>query len=280
MSPFILTAVLLAALLHAIWNALIKVSGDRLVVMAVTAFSTSLLALPFVFLLPAPERASWPFLFLSMCIHTTYMTMLVRAYGHGDFVQIYPLARGSAPLLTALLGFLLLQESLSSNEMAGMALIVASILGFAGERIGGIRQLTGAALGYSLLTGLCITGYSLVDGQGARLAANSHSYTAWMFLLHGMLFPLVAWLRRRGQLFSSARRVWKPGLAVAIISALAYWIVIWAFSQERIAPVAVLRETSVAFAAVISAFIIKEKLTRMRVLLILLIIAGIVLLAG
>lgn len=280
MSAAVISAVLLAALLHAIWNAMIKVSGDRLVIMAVTAFATALLALPFVLLLPAPAPASWPLLFLSMCIHTTYMSLLVRAYGHGEFVQIYPLARGSAPLLTALLGFLLLQETLSPNELAGMLLIVLSILGFAGERIGGIRQLNGSALTYSLLTGLCISAYSLVDGQGARLAANSHAYTAWMFLLHGALFPLLAMSRRQGEFFGSARKVWKPGLAVAIISALAYWIVIWAFSQERIAPVAVLRETSVAFAALISALLIKERLTPVRGLLILLIIAGIVLLSS
>jgi len=280
MAPTILGAVLLAAFLHAVWNAMIKVSGDRLVIMAVTAFATSLLALPFVLLLPAPARESWPLLVLSLCIHTTYMLMLVRAYGHGEFVQIYPLARGSAPLLTAFLGFLLLGESLTAREIAGVGLIIASILGFAAERVGGIRQLSQAALAYSLLTGLCITAYSLVDGQGARLAANSHSYTAWMFLLHGTLFPLIAVFRRRGRFMATAGAVWKPGIAVALISALAYWIVIWAFSQERIAPVAVLRETSVAFAALISAFLIKEKFSAQRAVLILLIIAGIVLLAG
>jgi len=259
---------------------MIKISGDRLVIMAVTAFATSMLAIPFVLLLPAPAPSSWPFLFFSMCIHTIYMLVLVRAYGHGDFVQIYPLARGSAPLLTALLGFLLLREVLSVNEMAGMALIVVSIVGFAGEKIGGMRQLSGSALLYSLLTGLCITAYSLVDGQGARLSGNSHSYTAWMFLLHGLLFPSIALARRRQVFFANARLVWKSGIVVAIISAIAYWIIIWAFSQERIAPVAVLRETSVAFAALISMFLIKERFTVTRVILILLIIAGIVLLSS
>lgn len=269
---------LLAAILHAIWNAIIKISGDRLVIMAVTAMSTSLLALPFVILLPPPAQQSWPFLILSMCIHTAYMLMLVRAYGHGDFVQIYPLARGSAPLLTALLGYLLLGESLRPAEMMGMLLIIASILGFASEKIGGIQQLTRSALAYSLITGLCITGYSLTDGYGARAATNSHSYAAWMFLLHGMLFPLVACYRRKGVFLARARLVWRKGVAVAIISAMAYWIVIWAFSQERIAPIAVLRETSVAFAALISTFVIKEPMTPKRIMFIGFIIFGVVLL--
>ena len=258
---------------------MIKISGDRLVTMAVTTFATSILALPFVLLLPSPAPPSWIFILLSLGVHTTYMLLLVHAYGHGEFVQIYPLARGSAPLLTALLGYLLLGEALSINESAGMALIVVSIIGFAGEKIGGMRQLTSSALFYSLLTGLCITSYSLIDGQGARLAGNSHSYTAWMFLLHGLLFPAIALSRRKQVFFANVRQVWKSGIIVAIISAIAYWIVIWAFSQERIGPVAVLRETSVAFAALLSAFLIKEKITATRVLLILLIIAGIVLLS-
>ena len=112
MSPLIFGAVLFAALLHATWNALIKVSGDRLVIMAVTTVSASIMVFPLLFLFPFPARESWPFLGLSAIVHTFYMLLLVRSYGLGDFAQVYPLSRGSAPLLTALLGFLLLQETM------------------------------------------------------------------------------------------------------------------------------------------------------------------------
>ena len=279
MSPLIFSAVLFAALLHAVWNALIKVSGDRLVIMAVTTATTSVLVLPLLFILPLPARESWPLLGMSACIHTLYMLLLVKAYGFGEFAQVYPLSRGSAPLLTAVLAYLLLQESMTSNELLGMLLIVSGIFGLMLERRAGMLRLSRPALIYSLLTGLSITAYSLVDGTGARLSGNSHSFVAWMFFVDGCMVPLVAyWRRPRTVLVSTIKVVWKSGLAVAILSAVGYWIIVWAFSQERIALVATLRETSVLFAMLISIFIIKESFSWLRLGIILLLGSGIVLL--
>lgn len=279
MSPVVLAAVLFAALLHAVWNALIKVSGDRLVVIAVTTIASSLLAVPFLFLLPFPAAAAWPYLMLTVGLHSGYMLLLVRAYGLGDFAQIYPLSRGSAPLLTALLGFLLLGETMTLSELLGMALIVSGIFALAAERIAGIRQLSRAALLYSLLTGVFITAYSLVDGSGARVAGNSFSYIAWLFFLDGWVVPiLTVWRRPRSLLISALRDVWKVGLLVALLSTVGYAMVVWGFSQERIAPVAVLRETSVLFAMLISVFVLKERLSLLRITIVILIVSGIVLL--
>ncbi len=279
MSGLIFSAVLLAALLHAIWNALIKVSGDRLVIMGVTTAATSILVIPALFLLPLPASESWPYLVLSACVHTFYMLVLVRAYGLGDFAQVYPLSRGSAPLLTAILGFLLLNEAMDSSEILGMLLIVTGIFGLTLETSAGVLQLSRPALFYSLLTGLCITAYSLVDGMGVRLAGNSLSFTLWMFFLDGFMVPLVAIARRPGNVLrSTIIAVWKPGLLVALLSTLGYAIILWAFSQERIAPVAVLRETSVLFAMLISVLLIKENFSLLRTGIALLILLGIVLL--
>ncbi|MEX0618369.1 MAG: EamA family transporter [Pseudohongiellaceae bacterium] len=279
MSPVIITVVLTAACLHAVWNALIKISGDRLVVMAVTTALASILVIPALFVLPLPAVESWPYLLASACIHSFYMLLLVRAYSHGDFTQIYPLARGSAPLLTALLGFLLLGEALQVSEMVGMFLVIAGIFAISLERADGVRQLSAAALFYSLLTGFFITSYSLVDGVGARLAGNSHSYTAWMFLLDGFLVPAVAVWRRPGPvLWASIAQVWKSGVLVALMSTAGYWLIIWAFTQERIAPVAVLRETSVLFAMLISILALGEKVSGRRIVIILVVVNGVVLL--
>lgn len=279
MSPVVLAAVLFAALLHAVWNALIKVSGDRLVVIAVTTIASSLLAVPFLFLLPFPAAAAWPYLMLTVGLHSGYMLLLVRAYGLGDFAQIYPLSRGSAPLLTALLGFLLLGETMTLSELLGMALIVSGIFALAAERIAGIRQLSRAALLYSLLTGVFITAYSLVDGSGARVAGNPFSYIAWLFFLDGWVVPiLTVWRQPRSLLISALRDVWKVGLLVALLSTVGYAMVVWGFSQERIAPVAVLRETSVLFAMLISVFVLKERLSLLRITIVILIVSGIVLL--
>ena len=279
MSPLILGAVLLAAALHAVWNALIKVSGDRLVIMAVTTATTSVLVIPILFYLPSPAPASWPYLISSACVHSFYMLVLIKAYGLGDFAQVYPLSRGSAPLLTAMLGFLLLNESMEPSEMLGMLLIVAGIFGLALETSAGVLQLSRPALFYSLLTGLCITTYSLVDGMGVRLSGNSLSFILWMFFLDGFLVPLVALARRpRKLLIDTIKIVWKPGLMVSLLSTIGYAIIVWAFSQERIAPIAVLRETSVLFAMLISVLFIKEAFSALRALIIGLILGGIILL--
>ncbi len=279
MSPLIFGAVLLAAALHAVWNALIKVSGDRLVIMAVTTATTSILVIPLLFYLPLPAPDSWPYLISSACIHTFYMLVLIKAYGLGDFAQVYPLSRGSAPLLTAMLGFLLLNESMQISEMLGMLLIIAGIFGLALETSAGVLQLSRPALFYSLLTGLCITAYSLVDGMGVRLSGNSLSFILWMFFLDGFLVPLVAFARRPRQLLvDTIKIVWKPGLMVSLLSTIGYAIIVWAFSQERIAPIAVLRETSVLFAMLISVLFIKEGFSALRALIIGLILGGIILL--
>ena len=279
MSPLIFSAVLFAALLHATWNAMIKVSGDRLIIMGVTTATTSLLVLPVLFYLPLPAPESWPYLILSACVHTFYMLVLVRAYGLGDFAQVYPLSRGSAPLLTGTLGFLILNESMQSSELFGMLLIVVGIFGLALETSAGVLRLSRPALFYSLLTGLCITAYSLVDGIGVRLSGNSLSFIVWMFFLDGFLVPLIAFTRRpRTVFFNTIKTVWKTGLLVSLLSTTGYAIIVWAFSQERIAPVAVLRETSVLFAMLISALIIKEAFSTLRVLIVSVILTGIILL--
>jgi drug/metabolite transporter (DMT)-like permease len=281
MSPLILSAVLFAAALHAVWNALIKVSGDRLVIMALTTATTTILALPILFYLPLPAAASWPYLALSACMHSFYMLVLVKAYGLGDFAQVYPLARGSAPMLTAVLGFLLLNESMGFTEILGLLFIVTGILGLALETSAGVLQLSRQALFYSLLTGLCITSYSLLDGIGVRASGNNVSFIAWMFFLDGLLLPIIAFASRPRQLLlDTVKVVWKPSLAVSLLSTVSYAIIVWAFSQERIAPVAVLRETSVLFAMLISFLVIKEAFSVLRILIIVLILSGIVLLGA
>ena len=279
MSPLVLSAVLFAALLHATWNAMIKVSGDRLIIMGVTTSTTSLLALPILFYIPLPAPESWPYLILSACVHTFYMLVLVRAYGLGDFAQVYPLSRGSAPLLTGTLGFLILNESMQSSELFGMLLVVVGIFGLALETSAGVLRLSRPVLFYSLLTGLCITTYSLVDGIGVRLSGNSLSFIVWMFFLDGFLVPLIAFTKRpRAVFFNTIKTVWKTGLLISLLSTTGYAIIVWAFSQERIAPVAVLRETSVLFAMLISVLIIKEAFPTLRVLIVSVILTGIILL--
>ncbi len=257
MSPTILALVLLAAALHAGWNALIKINGDRLVAMAILAGSTALITsvmLPFV---AVPIAEAWPYLIATSFIHLGYMGFLVLAYGQGDFGQVYPIARGTAPLLTALIASFFLGEYLAPSQWIAIALITGGIVSLAVHGIGSItHNLKG--VGYALATACFIATYTVVDATGARISGDVHSYTLWLFFLHGFpLFALVAW-RRGKDLWPSVRANWKGGAIGGAMSLVAYWIVLWAMTLGTIAPVAALRETSVIFAAVIAATFLKE----------------------
>jgi multidrug transporter EmrE-like cation transporter len=171
MSLEITLVVLLAACMNAGWNAVIKVSGDRIAVMAVvTLFGSGLscLALPFVVV---PDPASWPLLGFAILLHTGYHFVLPLAYNHGDLGQVYPIARGSAPLLVALGAALFAGEMLSGLPLLGVVFLAVGVMALALDRGTGIRRNPAAVL-LALGTGLFIAAYTLVDGLGARLAGS------------------------------------------------------------------------------------------------------------
>ena len=190
MDPTLVLVVLFAAALHAGWNALIKIRGDRLVVMAVVTLAGSLVSLLAVFLLPLPDPASWPLLALTIVLHTGYHLFLPRAYDHGDLGQVYPIARGSAPLLVALGAFLLAGETLSLLTTLGVFCLAAGVMSLAFEGRGGLRGSPKAVL-YALLTGSIIASYTLVDGLGVRQAGSILAFAAWLTVLDGLLTFLI-----------------------------------------------------------------------------------------
>ncbi|MBD3648308.1 MAG: EamA family transporter [Pseudomonadales bacterium] len=271
--------VLLAAVLHAGWNAMVKSTGDRLVMMAWIAGSTSVIAAPIAVFVGIPGQDVWPFLLFSVCIHTGYMLLLVLAYTHGDFGQVYPLARGLAPAVVTLAGFLIVGETLSHLALIGIALIAGGIISLAWQNPNGpaaARDLRG--VGYALATGAAIATYSVVDGIGGRTADTPVAYTAWLFLLHGIPITLITLIRRgRAQMLAS-RRVAMAGVGGAAMSMLAYGIVIWAMDHAPLGPVSALRETSVVFGALISALVLREGLGRLAVVSAIVVAAGVILL--
>jgi len=257
--------VLLAAVLHATWNAFVKAGGDRLAVMALTMGLPALpcaLALPFV---EPPLPASWPFLFGSIVVHTAYFASLVYAYRHGDLSQVYPIARGAAPAIVALGAWLLAGERLSLQEAVGVLTVsggIASLawgdgaFGRAGER---------PAVALALMTACVIGLYSIIDGLGVRSAGNAAGYILWLFAFEGLPFAAFALWRRRGRLRAAFGPSLRPGAGAALISALAYGIVIWAMSVAPLARVVGLRETSVVMAAAIGALFLGEPFGRRRI---------------
>jgi len=270
--------VLLAALFHAVWNALVKATADRLSMMAYVAGSGGLLMLPLLPFTPFPSWEVWKIIFLSLALHTGYKVFLVKAYTHGDMGQVYPLARGFAPAIVTVVGFLFLGEQLPALATVGVALIIIGIVSLAW------RSRTGAkgagdprAIFYALGTSVFIAAYTLNDGLGGRVAESASAYVIWLFALDGVSITAIA-LWRRGTVLLKPKREWLYGLGGGAISIIAYWLVIWAMSVTPLGPVAALRETSVVFGALISGLVLKEGLGPRAVVAACVVAAGVMLL--
>lgn len=253
----VLPLVLLAAALHATWNALVKANGDQLAVKGLVMLAPALASLPLLPFLPLPAPAAWPFLIASVLLHIGYNALLVAAYRHGDLSQVYPIARGSAPILVAIGGWLLAGEAKSPGEMLAIGVVSAGILALALSH-GPPRANEGRAVPLAFLVGLFIASYSLVDGLGGRASGAVASYIAWLFAIEGSLFMGIVMWCRRGRLAATFRPILLPGLGGGMMAGLAYGIVIWAMTVAPMAHVVALRETSVLMAAAIGAFLLKE----------------------
>jgi len=249
--------VLVAALLHAIWNALVKAGADKLAMQALVIAGSGLcmaLVAPFV---AVPDRAAWPFLAVSTVLHFVYNVSLVRAYQRGDLSQVYPIARGAAPAFVAAGAWVAAGEALSPLELAGIAVLSTGIVSLAlSQRVGGPPR--GPAVAWSLLTAAWIGTYSVCDGMGVRRTPNPLSFVAWLTLLDALPFGLLALWLRRGRVSETFRPYLARGFLGGALGAVAYGIVLWAMSRGRIAHVAALRETSVVVAAAIGTVFLHE----------------------
>ncbi|HEY3888663.1 MAG TPA: hypothetical protein VGL73_08815, partial [Caulobacteraceae bacterium] len=195
MTPLVIGLILGAALLHASWNAILRGGADRLWSITVMCATSAVVALPFVFLLAAPARASWPRIGLSAALQVSYCIFLVRAYREGALAQVYPIARGTSPLLVTLGAVFVAGERLTPAALAGVALVSLGIMALAFEKARPSARSTLAAIA----TGVFVAAYTLTDGVGARLSGNAQSYTAWLFLVQGAAMPIV-YVALRGRL--------------------------------------------------------------------------------
>ncbi len=278
MSASLLGLVLLAALLHASWNALVKGGGDRLVLLALMTGAAGLagaLALPW---LPPIRPEVWPFLAATGVVHVAYNLLLLAAYRHGDLSHVYPIARGSAVLLTAAGSLAFVGERLAPTTLAAVGLIAGGVLTLGAE--GGQRGDRRAAVGFALATGVSIAAYTLLDGLGARRSGSVEAYVAWLFVLNGVALPVLAAVTRRGTLGPTVRANWRAGVGGGLMSMLAYGIALYAMTAAPLAPVAALRETSVLFASVLGVVMLKEPFGGRRVVAAVAVAAGIVLLGA
>jgi drug/metabolite transporter (DMT)-like permease len=255
-------AVLLAALLHAAWNAMIKGGGDVLLDTAGIVFGAMLIGLPFLFVVPPPQPAAWPYIAASVTVHLAYYWLMVSAYRAGDLTLVYPLMRGVAPLITAVAGIAVLGELPPAVAWAGMLLISAGVFALSYRALG--HAPSRAAIGYALANAAVIALYTLIDGRGARVSGNAWSYIVWLFVLDGIPFSLWMLATRREAFVDNLRTRSTRALAGGGLSAAAYAISVWAMTKAPVALVASLRETSVLFATLIGARLLNERLSPRR----------------
>ena len=270
MDPFVFGVVLLAAAFHASWNALIKFRLDPFLAIVLIAAGAGVVSLPALAFVPVPPLAAWPWLIMSVITHCGYYLGLTEAYRTGDMGQVYPIARGTAPLMTAI-GALLVGENFSPTGWGDRG---AHQRGFLFRAAAASLRIERRAVAFALMTAVTICCYSLVDGIGARTAGNAHSYALWLFVIDGAFITGFAIIMRGGAAIPAMAVYWKSGLIGGVLSLVAYWIVIWAMTVAPIAMVAALRETSVLFAAVIAVVFLKEPLRASRIVAALMIVAG------
>tara|TARA_R110000824_G_scaffold399843_1_gene606092 strand:- start:173502 stop:174326 length:825 start_codon:yes stop_codon:yes gene_type:complete len=269
--------ILLAALLHAVWNALLKSNADRLSMMAFVAGSGSLMMAPLTLFVPFPSYEVWQIILLSLALHTGYKVFLVKAYSHGDMGQVYPLARGLAPAMVTIVGFMFLGEQLPLTATLGIAVVLLGIISLAWRRSNGKDgPQSHRGVLYAIGTSCFIAAYTLNDGLGGRAAESASAYVIWLFALDGVSIVAIA-LWRRGPALLKPQRAWAIGAAGGAMSIAAYWLVIWAMSITPLGPVAALRETSVVFGALISGLVLKEGLGWRAVAAACVVAAGVVL---
>jgi drug/metabolite transporter (DMT)-like permease len=278
MDSTVFFAVLAAAAMHAGWNAVVKIGLDQFLSVTLVSVAAGLVALVCLPFAEVPTGTIWYWLFASAVLHTGYKVFLVQAYKAGDLGQVYPLARGAAPLIVATVSLAALEEGLHAGNLAGIGVLVAGIWLMSLHGGHQVSRLDRAAVLYALGTSCFIAGYTLVDGLGARRAASAMSYAVYLFVIDAALIAVVCLAVRGWRGVRRMEGVWKSGLAGGAMSLGAYWIAIWAMTKAPIATVAALRETSVLFAIAIATVVLKERLTPWRLAAAVVISGGTVLL--
>ncbi|WP_192258996.1 EamA family transporter [Mesorhizobium caraganae] len=261
MTATVIALALFAAILHAGWNAFLRTGADRLWTVTVMSFSSTLIAIPMALYHALPATGAWPYVALSAGLQVGYSVFLVAAYRYGELGQVYPIVRGSVPLLVTLGGFVLAGQQLTRPEIVGVTLVACGIMGLS---LGRGRASTTLIL-YALATGAIIAAYATVDAIGVRVAGDSGAYTAWVLLIYGALLP-ATFIVLRGRLvvnFSAPET--RKALAGGLFALLAYAVVVAAFALGPAGPITAIRETSVVFAAFIGRLFLGEQLTPRRV---------------
>ena len=269
--------VLIATILHAIWNGMVKSFKDKVISVSAIVFGHVPIAIIVMLFLPLPTLESVPYIILSAIIHQGYQYNLISAYKIGDLTKVYPIARGTGPIVATLISIIFFGVLITKFQTLSIILICFGIIILGLFSKNSIQN--NKALIYSLFTGFFIGLYSLIDGYGARISLSPLSFVGWSFILNAILFFLLLKFKNYQNII---KRVMKEAKIIfwvgGTISYIVYGIVVWSFTQAPIPLVGALRESSIVFSILIGFFFLKERITFIKILSILAIFAGVVLL--
>jgi len=277
MESDIFLLVIFAAILHAVWNGMVKNFGDKVISVSAIVFGHVPMAIVVMLFLPLPTLESVPYIILSAIIHQGYQYNLISAYKVGDLTKVYPIARGTGPIVATIISIIFLGLLITKFQALSVVLICFGIiiLGMFSES----STKNNKAVIYSLATGFFIGMYSLADGHGARISLSPLSFLGWSFILNAIIFPFVLKYMGYSNIFS---RVMKEAKLIfwigGTLSYVVYGVVVWSFTKAPIPLVGALRESSIVFSILIGFFFLKERITFIKVLSILVIFVGVVLL--
>ncbi|MFE7119952.1 EamA family transporter [Streptomyces sp. NPDC057654] len=264
MTPLIATAVLIAAITHASWNAIAHGIKDQLLAFTLVGGGGAVIGAVLACFTPLPASGAWPYLLGSAVLHVVYQALLMRSFSLGDFGQMYPIARGTAPLVVTVLAAVFVGELPDGWQMTGVVVASAGLVGVALWGIRGSRPHW-AAIVAAVATGLSIASYTVVDGVGVRASGTPLGYIAWLMILEGIAIPAYALASRRRELGAQLRPYAVRGLAGGLLSVFAYGLVLWAQTRAELAPIAALRESSIIVGAAIGALFFKERFGAPRI---------------
>ena len=274
MTAFVFVAVLIAALLHACWNAIIKFGDDKLQGMVLLSVAHGLIGLMLIAIFPIPSKESWWLLAGSVLFHLMYKTFLTFAYMRGDLSRVYPIARGTAPMIVLVISLIALSDVMLASQIFGIVLVGLGIMLMAwGVFAHGEER---ALVPYALLAAVGTAGYSLFDGLGARVSGSVSGYIGWLFFLDAFLFTVGGVAIKGHAVLPKSVKIWMLGLIAGVCSVAAYWIAVWAMTLAPIALVTALREVSVLFAVLIGVLFFKDKAMVGKIFAGLVIVAGVI----
>ena len=268
---FIFILILVSALCHAVWSAIIKSSKNPLSLMGITSVLEVTIFLPLTFTVPFPTLEVWYFLIATVIIHVFYRLNVIYSYRYGDLSYIYPISRGSSCLFVAIISILFLSSDISVAGFVGILIVCIGLF-----LISYSKNLSFNFRGFALAisTAILITAYTLVDGVGVRLSENGFSYIYWLFTLNGIPLLIIGLISKDG-LRKTETYNFRSGIAAGIFATSSYAIVVWSMQFIEIAYVSSIREISIVFAAIIGMVFLFERNAKSRIIPSILIVSGI-----